>query len=215
MKIVQISGPQGSGKTTLSDVLMDYLSKRGFIVKQFKYADTIYQMHNAVLKILEEKGIKRDIVKDGNLLQLLGTDWGRETIDNDIWVKCCLNEIREFYLKLSAPSQVKFVAIIDDTRFENEFNANPDSLRVRLKCDRDIRKKRCSFWRENENHPSETGLDRYEELGYFDKIYDTGVDRPFHIATLIAAQLDKKCWIEKRDENNMGVNNGISREKIQ
>ena len=69
-------------------------------------------------------------------------------------------------------------------RFKNEFAAfdkfkdlpNFPILRVRLECDRDIRKaRRGDKWRDNETHASEVDLDGYVTEGKFDLIVDTGV----------------------------------------
>jgi hypothetical protein len=64
--------------------------------------------------------------------------------------------------------------IVSDCRFRNEFDGFPDAFKVRLECDRDIRKSRCSQWRENDTHISETDLDGYAEEGKFDCVIDTG-----------------------------------------
>ena len=68
------------------------------------------------------------------------------------------------------------VVLIDDMRFPNEFDAFMGSgvLRIRLECDEEVRKERCSMWRENTQHPSEISLD--DKLESFDLIVRTEKD---------------------------------------
>lgn len=167
-----------------------------------------------------------DGVKDGELLQWLGTEWGRSKGEN-IWADICHNRILRWFnqteLKLTSQHltmQVKkdylanadqitikgdsgktkkLIAIIDDCRFENEFDIMSDALRVRLQASEEVRKARAEVWRTNTQHPSETGLDEYDEQGKFDMYFNTEGEVPaVHIATLIMAQLDKNSWKEKR-----------------
>lgn len=191
MKIVMLSGQQGSGKTTVQKHLINYLGQRGFYATSVNFADIIYEMHDSVLDILNKHWPKRDMVKDGPLLQLLGTEWGRKTIDEEIWVKCLRNKIDK--LKIS-----NGYFIIGDCRFENEFDAFPDALRVRLFADEKVRKARCSMWRENTNHPSETGLCHYSSINKFDLYIPTDTVDADGCVNLIVAQLQKNTWAEKR-----------------
>jgi hypothetical protein len=116
--------------------------------------------------------------KSSPLLQFLGTEFGRKR-DTDIWVNLAKNKAAQL-LKTS-----QFVAV-DDGRFENEFHAFPQSLKIRLECDRDLRKARCDAWRDDEFHPSEIGLDEYSRQGKFDYYIDTGTnDRETTLARAI------------------------------
>ena len=92
-KIVVISGKMGAGKSTLSKVLKFSVPEK-YLVIEVKFAGVLYEMHDAVLKILSKYNIERNIVKDGTLLQLLGTEWGRNTIDQNIWVNTTKNKIK-------------------------------------------------------------------------------------------------------------------------
>jgi len=194
MKIVLISGKQGSGKTTLQKALcaswaMRY-SKPAFAMN---FADILYEMHDAVLSVFHKYHPPRNIAKDGPLLQLLGTEWGRNTIHTDIWVKCLKSKIEK-----TGVTYPEGLFVIGDARFENEFDTFPEALRVRLVCDEDVRKQRCSMWRENVNHPSEIGLDKYATDGRFDLYYATEIESVEHVVELILAQLQKSTWFEKR-----------------
>lgn len=196
-KIVLISGKQGSGKTTIQKELFKRINEskreRAFIIN---FADPLYKMHDYCLGVLEDLGIKREIVKDGPLLQLLGTEWGRKTINENIWVNALHGQIKSIIDRQGRGLQCVF--IVGDCRFENEFDGLPLALRVRLRCPEIVRKSRCSMWRENTNHPSEVGLDFYDEAEKFDMYFDTEKETVNHCATMVMAQLDKATWLEKR-----------------
>lgn len=169
-KVIIISGKQGSGKTTLQKQVQSKLYALGNRVELINFADIIYQIHDYAINVLEGVGVKRDLVKDGVLLQLLGTEWGRKTIQENVWCQIAKNRIENMAKNMHNVGYV----ILGDCRFENEFDFFPDALSIRLECDREIRKTRCSQWRENDTHPSELGLDRYANLEVFDLTFDTG-----------------------------------------
>ena len=198
MKIVMIAGKQGSGKTTTANELAKNLVNFNHFVNHVKFADVIYEMHDSCLRILKGLGVETK-KKEGKLLQLLGTDFGRNELGDDIWIRCLKAKIEKIKASYPPSQQDKLVIIIDDLRFENEFDAFPEALRVILNCPETIRMQRCSSWRTDINHPSETGLDQYASDAYkFDKTYKSNMMSTLEISHLIAAQLDKNNWIEKR-----------------
>ena len=153
--VILISGKMGSGKTSLQSRIYDQWKLKYGVPLKVNFADIIYEMHDAVLDILSQHyEDKRGLKKDGNLLQLLGTEWGRNTISPDIWVECLRNKV------LSHPSPL---AIVGDCRFPNELGTFSGTdrrvIKVRLECPESVRKVRCSMWRENTGHPSEVSLD--------------------------------------------------------
>ena len=171
--IVLISGKQGSGKTTLATNLRDLWhevpNNRAFIMK---FASPLYDMHNFILGYLADHGIKRDMVKDGPLLQLLGTEWGRKTVSENIWVDLLKAKIK----KSQDPSRsygARQLFIIEDCRFRNEFDAFPDAVKIRLECSLEARQWRCEAWRPNDTHESEMDLDGYSLNNKFDLTFDT------------------------------------------
>lgn len=194
--IFLISGKQGAGKTTLCNALVAKLSAKGYNPYALKFAEPLYKMHDAVLGILSDYGVTRDIVKDGPLLQLLGTNWGRNTIAGDLWANLIKNKVDKLF-EINRRDSVLFVKplaiIIDDARFENELDAFPDAYKIRLECDRDVRKARCSMWRHDELHPSETGLDEYSnrDFNYFDCYADTEDGDPEAFAAQIVEDAER------------------------
>lgn len=157
--VVLLSGKQGSGKSTLA---------LGIGGLQMKFADPLYKMHWAIRDILEEYGQDDLQGIDGPLLQLLGTEWGRKTRSENIWVDCLVTRVEE-----SSASLI----VIDDCRFPNELRAFDGAtdikvIKIRLHAGRDIRKERAEKWRDNELHLSETALDNLD--AEFDLHVDTG-----------------------------------------
>jgi hypothetical protein len=171
MNVILLSGKQGSGKTTVGSALETRLRSAGYGLIRHRFAAPVYEAHDAVLSVLRPLGILPDTKKDGRLLQLIGTDWGR-AIDPDIWIKAAKARISTLQKHFLA-TPIKIVVLIEDNRFKNEFDAFPESLRVRLECPEVIRRKRTTSWREDTGHQSETDLDDYVTQCLFDVIART------------------------------------------
>lgn len=172
-EILIISGKQGSGKTTLQkEVSRRWNNYSGHRAMTLNFADPIYEIHDFSWNLLRRYGFELSHKKDGRLMQLIGTEWGRENVDTDLWVKIAQKKIQK-----GIPGPVgyhpKALWIIGDCRFENEFDAFPEALKVRLECPEVVRKVRASMWREATGHPSEVGLDGYANQGKFDLLFDT------------------------------------------
>ena len=172
-RIIILSGKQGSGKTTIMEKLMEEARESGVFCKNVILADTIYKIHDFAIDLLKQRGIERNIVKDGKLLQLLGTEWGRTTLGEDVWVKCLMGQIEgiEEARRVSLDRSYALY-IISDCRFKNEFDGI-EGYKVRLEASTECRKARCSQWRDNDTHISETDLDEYAAAGKFDLTVDT------------------------------------------
>lgn len=183
----------GSGKTTLGKALEEKIRqkiKKAYPI-QVTFASTIYEMHDACLAILKAYGVERDIKKDGTLLQLLGTEWGRNTLGEDIWVNLLKGKMKATVQGIDSDLEPYF--IITDCRMKNEFDAFPGALHVRLECARDIRKKRCEQWRDRENHPSEIDLDSYVEKNKFDFVFNTGESTVEDCALVLIEELKDRA----------------------
>jgi hypothetical protein len=194
--IILISGKQGSGKTTLAKSLCKRFGTPGLPKWQainMTFAEPLYEMHNYCRKVLTNAGVDPiHKIKDGNLLQLLGTEWGRKTLGENIWVDICKGRIKK-EIEMNKDRDPAFkpsrlVFIVSDCRFENELFAFDDALTVRLECDDHIRKSRAEMWRENTQHPSEIGLDDVD-YDVFDLVVDTGKNSVDHAVELIISSL--------------------------
>lgn len=172
-RVFVFSGRQGSGKTTYAEALRKFIGLE--YCKVFKFAEVIYRLHDVCLPILQEYGVvSANIKKEGDLLQILGTQYGRNLKGENVWVDVTRRQVQQY---LAAHS--KNYVIIDDCRFENEFDAfHPVAHMIRLTAPREVRKARCSAWRENDNHESEVGLDNYEKNMNFDYVINTDKGDP-------------------------------------
>lgn len=169
--IVLISGKMGSGKSTLAQDLAAIFTPKGYGYLRLRFAEGLYRLHDACLPILKELGIIPESTdKEGDLLQIIGTEYGRNKKGENVWVDIVRKQVdRASWLENPA------LITIEDARFPNEFDAFPDAFRVRLEAPAEVRKARCHSWRENQNHPSEVGLDAYAAAGKFDLVIDTSI----------------------------------------
>lgn len=109
MRLIGIAGPARAGKDTLASYLLDNLDDDW---SRSSFADPLKDMLRAIGVDCSDD--KKAVVSDDygvtprHMMQTLGTEWGRQTIDNDIWVKA--------FARLNAGKCV----IVPDVRFENE-----------------------------------------------------------------------------------------------
>jgi len=111
LAVIGIAGPARSGKDTVARFIMEALN--GYT--RMSFADPIKEMARVGFGFTHEQlhGDHKETVDQTfectprHVLQTLGTDWGREMIHPDVWVKAM-----EFRL---VPG-----TIIPDVRFENE-----------------------------------------------------------------------------------------------
>lgn len=187
--VVLISGKQGSGKTTLGRSLAEALkrAKRKSVTK--KFASPLYEIQRLVYEALNEKsGGKIQVVsKDGEFLQLIGA-WGRKRFSNYIWAGLLRDEV-DMFLNENPDAWV----IVDDLRHEEEFEAFPDAWTVRLEAQEATRKRRAESWRENTEHESEIGLDKFSDQGKFDFYFATEGRRPRAVAEELMKLMGVEC----------------------
>lgn len=155
------SAPQ-SGKTTTAEILVCYDYRIVSFAEPLKKMTVQFLMGFGY-----SKGDAERIIKDKNfvigevelrvrdIMQRLGTEWGRKAIHPDVWIKMWESKQRRLPL-----------VVVDDMRFPNEYKA------VKRQGGLLIRIERGKARSENrEKHESEGALDNFE----FDHvIYNNG-----------------------------------------
>lgn len=191
---VLLSGKQGSGKTSITAAIHAILETRDCHVFTDKFARTLYEMHDAVLAVARRYGIPVQ-KKEGRLLQVIGTDWGREIHGEDVWTNCAVARYQQIRKDVGAGvfggDNRRAVFLIDDLRFRNEMQAfhNLGALTFRLEAAREVRKARADAWREDDTHQSEVDLD--DSLDLFTRVYRTdGEATVMDIAASIVGRIE-------------------------
>lgn len=109
MHLIGIAGPARAGKDTLCSYMLDNLDG---IWLRSSFADPLKEMLRAIGVDCSDdaKAVVSDDygVTPRHMMQTLGTEWGRNLIDGDVWVKA--------FARLNAGKCV----IVPDVRFENE-----------------------------------------------------------------------------------------------
>lgn len=161
--IIAISGKKGTGKTTLSNLIKKNLLAEYITVMDYSFAGplkkaaceifgwTMEQMDDEVFKTTVDPVFG---ITPRHALQTLGTEWGRNLICQDIWLKTADRAIS------ASDCQV---VLIPDLRFENEssFLRRRDAHIIHIDAPEDLRKDA------KDNHPSESGILKYSSDIHF------------------------------------------------
>lgn len=124
--IIGLTGAAGAGKDTVARHLF---TRYGYM--KLALADPLYAMISAMTGLTVEKMADRkvkeaDIAWIGTsprrLLQTLGTEWGRGTLGDDIWIKNLFRRI-DNYSKAMRDWNNKLGFVVTDVRFANEAQA--------------------------------------------------------------------------------------------
>jgi hypothetical protein len=124
--VVGLCGRAGAGKNTVAEFLRDY----GFC--QIAFADPIYDAIEAITGLgkssLSDRVVKETPIEwlggksPRRLLQLLGTEFGRQMISDDVWISLLLRRVKN----MIQAGHHKIA--ITDVRFDNEAEAIRDRL---------------------------------------------------------------------------------------
>ena len=173
---ILVSGKRHSGKSTLAKKIFEGLEKKGFLVKELRFAEEVYAIDDLLWKHIGKFGYAKP-KKSRGTLQVIGTELGRAQIDNLIWINIVKEKMKKFQAGVESFGRPVFF-IIEDCRFKNEFDEFPGAISIRLECSKEIRKARCEalglVWDESkEDHQSETDLDSYVGEGKFGIVLDS------------------------------------------
>ena len=144
-RLIALTGAKGVGKSTYAEFLA---GENGTVLS---FATPIKRMLQALVGKEYVFGSKKNEethlgVTGRVLLQTLGTEWGREMIDQDIWVKAMRHILTDAMFQEYRP------IVIDDLRFENE------AKMIRELNGEIWHVERRSFTPANDNHISEAGV---------------------------------------------------------
>lgn len=122
---------------------------------------TIDWMHNNVWNngyTPSEKGWKLVEMTPRLLMQLVGTECGREILHPNIWVNALMSEYGDRIFSEDEGDWIYPNWLITDVRFPNEAKAIKEREGLLIRVERNTEN--------NDNHPSETALDDYKEFDY-------------------------------------------------
>lgn len=116
--VVGLCGKAGSGKDTAAAALMNRLGfhRAGFSDPLYSGLSAVTGMSIESLMDRRQKEAPLPIFKKSprQMLQTLGTDWGRDMIRDTIWVEVCMSKCTRLF-ESGVPG-----VVIPDVRFENE-----------------------------------------------------------------------------------------------
>ena len=126
MKMIGLGGLKGCGKSTIAQHLQLVLASEGVTAMTISFATPMKLMMEALLRhVGMTQSEMRFAMTEGKeieiyelssqtprrMLQTLGTEWGRDSLDPDFWVNIA---------DIIAENSRADVVIFDDVRFENE-----------------------------------------------------------------------------------------------
>lgn len=120
--IIGLSGKMGVGKSTAIEILNELVQGTSTVIQQVKFAQPLYDIQEYVYSRIKSVHVRPpSFVKDRTLLQWLGTDWGRGTISDSIWVDLWSSKVSDIEIACRAMSTAETLVIVsDDVRFDNE-----------------------------------------------------------------------------------------------
>lgn len=154
--IIGIHGRIGSGKSTLTNMLVQLLNEDGVLSEERYFAAPLKQIAEILFGIggytQEEKNVYLPEwgMTVGEALQKIGTEVMRNNFDENVWVKAAMKQLHSDY-----------VYIFSDVRFPNEADAIKERGGILIKLKGDPAKVRKNTSRDVK-HASETALDNYE-----------------------------------------------------
>ena len=156
---IAFAAKQRSGKDAAAEFILKF--NKGSIRK---FADPLYDL---MYMIQDRLGLPKE--KDRLLLQVLGTDWGRQKNPN-IWLDTLFNDIEK-------DKNTREAIIITDARFVNEFEAckKHGFILVKISATDEVRLARGADTR---HHASEVDIDEYTAYDYV--IENNGSLESFH-----------------------------------
>ena len=124
--LIGLCGPAGAGKNTVAEFLTD---SDGCSFLQMAFADPLYQCISTITGLpvgrLQDRAVKEEVIpwlgkSPRQLLQTLGTEWGRGSVHPEIWIRIAME-------RAASHLAVGRSVVITDVRFDNEAQAIADA----------------------------------------------------------------------------------------
>lgn len=148
-KIIAFSGKMGVGKSTAIAVLNQLVN---IPTANVKFAQPLYDMQEFIYQRISSV-VKRpeNFTKDRKLLQWLGTDWGRDSISQSLWIDLWKAEVAGY---------IGGIITCDDVRFDNEGEVIKSLGGKLILIESSKNSDRIDTTAGLKNHASEAGVDR-------------------------------------------------------
>ena len=123
--LIGLCGAAGAGKNTVAELLTD--SSGGPFV-QIAFADPLYECVSTITGLpvdrLKDRDVKEAVIpwlgkSPRQLLQTLGTEWGRGTVHPEIWIRIAMERAGQHHTFSGV--------VVTDVRFDNEAQAIVDA----------------------------------------------------------------------------------------
>lgn len=152
--LIGITGKKRSGKDTVGDYL-----KEQFGYSSYAFADPVKQTAQVMFGLTndemdndnKEAVIKRWGFSYRQMLQIIGTDCGRNMFRDDIWILRAQDELDKIKTQAICNRQNKNYVVVTDCRFNNEAELIKNNGGIVICIERDTEY--------NDTHSSESGVD--------------------------------------------------------
>ena len=179
MQLIGLTGRAGCGKNTVADFLCE---THGFV--QIALADPLRDGLKAMLGLTAEQLHRRDLKETPidwigksprELLQTLGTEWGRELVADDLWLRVAARRIAR--IKAYPPHLHVAGIVVSDIRYENEADWLREQggqlwLIKRNPNHRHAMEERTASHSSEQHIPTHAGEPRIYNHGTLDELYD-------------------------------------------
>lgn len=181
--IIGFTGEMGSGKSTVIRMLAKFTLPH--IPHLVKFADPLYSIQEFIYSTISPVYRRPEsFIKDRKLLQWIGTEWGRESISETLWVDLWKAKAAKLIANGST------IVVSDDVRFSNEAEAVKAAGGFVVKILSSENSKRIDTTSGLVHHKSEAGID-HKFIDYFIDNNGTLEHLETQVASLVAELIER------------------------